>query len=113
MKDIRYYELSFPKGLNLDLLEKILPEEKFMEFILKYSGEQRFRRRIILPSHQCLKKVFCHYLWKLIKEKRITWEEVKADFKDEIKTLKFLDLTKYEVERLYKQRKIEILKEVK
>lgn len=111
MRNLKFSELAFPRGLNLALLTEVLPEEKLMEFILKYSGEQRLKRRIVLPSHQTVKKVFCYHIWSLIQKGKITWDEVKADFKKECKSLKVLDITKHEIKRLYTQRLREILRE--
>ncbi len=111
IKKIDYKELNFPRGLNLDLLLEIVDEDKLMEFLVKNSKEVRLKRRIILPSHKTIKKVFCFYIWNQIKSGKTTWEKIKGELKSEFKTLKALDLTKFEVERLWKQRFKEILDE--
>ena len=111
MNRIEYQKLSWPKGLNLDLLAEVLPEEKLVEFLVKNSFHKRLSRRIILPSSQTIKKIIFHYLWSRIVEKKTTWEKIRDDFKSEMKTLKALSITKHEAERLYKQRCKEIIKE--
>lgn len=111
MNKIDYKELNFPRGLNLDLLAKILPEDKLMGFLVKHSKEDRLKRRIILPSRKTMKKVLCFYIWSQIKEEKTTWEKIKSELKSEFKTLKALDITKAEVKRLYNQRFMEIMDE--
>jgi len=51
---------------------------------------------------------FFHHIWTLIEDGELTWELVKTDFKKEFKTLKALDISKFEARRLYKQRELEI-----
>lgn len=104
MKEIKFSELKFPAGLNLHLLAEILPEKKFREFIVKFSREKRIDRRIILPSHSCIKKVFFHYLWSQVESGKATWEEIKRDFYSEFKTLKSASISKKLVKKLYVQR---------
>jgi len=109
MKNIKFSELKFPAGLNLHLLAEILPEKKFREFIVKYSRERRKNRRIILPSHSCIKKVFFHYIWNLVETKKTSWEEIKTSFKKDFKTLKSAGISKKDVIEFYTQRKKEIV----
>ena len=111
MEEINFSKLNWPRGLNLDLLsllEKFVPEDLFKKFIVGFSRELRKNRRIIFPSQRTIKKVYFHYLWTLIEKKETTWEEIKEKFKKDFKTLKALDITKFEAERLYKQREREI-----
>jgi len=111
MKEIRFSQLRFPKGLNLDLLAEVLSERKFREFIAKFSKEKRKDRRIILPSHSCIKKVFFHYLWNEIESGKMSWEQVKKDFRRDFKSLKEAGISKKVVKKLYVQRQKEILLE--
>jgi len=111
MKEIIFSQLKFPQGLNLDLLKEILSEKRFKEFIVKYSREKRVNRRIILPSHKTIKKVFFHYLWDLVETKKMTWDEIKKDFYSELKTLKSAGISKKDVIKFYNQRKKEIIME--
>ena len=111
MEKIIFSQLRFPAGLNLDLLAEVLPEEKFREFIVKYSRKSRKERRIILPSHSCIKKTFFHYLWSLVEDKRMSWEEIKISYKKDFKTLKEAGISKKMVKKLSAQRKKEILME--
>lgn len=115
MKEVEFEELSWPKGLGLDILEPLkqfVPEEVFKEFIVGFSRDPRKARRIILPSKQTIRKVFFHYLWRLIEEGEASWDEIKEGFKNDFKTLKSLNITKYEARRLYRQRKKEIKMEI-
>lgn len=115
MMEIDFEKLNWPKGLNLELLAPLaqfVPENVFKEFIVGFSREPRKNRRIIFPSKRTVKKVYFHYIWGLIKIGTITWEEVKEKFQNDFKTLKALDITKFEVERLYTQRESEIKNEI-
>lgn len=112
--EIDFQKLSWPRGLNLELLSPLaqfVPEDVFKEFIVGFSREPRKQRRIIFPSQRTVKKVFFHHLWALIKKGETSWDEIKERFKKDFKTLKALDITKFEVERLYKQRESEIKNE--
>lgn len=109
--EIDFEKLNWPQGLNLELLaplKEFVPDDVFKRFIVAFSREPRKQRRIIFPSQRTIKKVFFHYIWGLIEKKETTWEEVKEKFKKDFRTLKSLDVTKFEVERLYKQREKEI-----
>lgn len=112
--EIEFEKLNWPKGLGLNLLTPLaefVPEDVFKRFIVGFSREPRKDRRIIFPSQRTIKKVFFHYLWTLIEKNETTWGEIKEKFKKDFKTLKALDITKFEVERLYKQRESEIKNE--
>ena len=109
MNKINFSKLKFPEGLNLDLLADILPEKEFREFIVKYSRKKRKERRIILPSHSCIKKVFFFYLWNLVESRQATWSEIKKDFYSELETLKSAGISKKDVIKFYDQRQKEIV----
>lgn len=114
--EIEFEKLNWPKGLGLNLLAPLaqfVPEDVFKRFIVGFSREPRKDRRIIFPSKRTIKKVFFHYIWGLIEKKETTWEEVKEKFKKDFRTLKSLDITKFEVERLWAQREKEIKEEAK
>jgi len=111
MKEINFSKLKFPAGLNLDLLKEILPEKEFRKFIVRYSKEKRKNRRIILPSHACVKKTFFHYLWSLVENGEASWEMIKRDFYAELETLKSAGISKKDVIKFYNQRQKEIVME--
>lgn len=114
MEEIDFEKLKWPKGLNLELLaplEKFIPEDIFKKFIVGHARMPRKERRIIFPSQRTIKKIYFHYVWGLIKKGETSWEEIKEKFKKDFKTLKVLDITKFEAERLYKQREREIQNE--
>lgn len=112
--EIEFEKLNWPKGLGLNLLTSLaqyVPEDVFKRFIVGSARVPRKHRRIILPSQRTIKKVFFHYLWTLVENKETSWDEIKEKFKNDFKTLKSLDITKFEVERLYAQREKEIKNE--
>lgn len=114
MFEIDFGKMNWPKGLNLELLsplKQFVPEDVFKQFIVKFAREARKNRRIIFPSQRTIKKVFFHYIWGLIERGETTWEEVRGKFKEDFKTLKALDITKFEAERLWTQREKEIQNE--
>jgi len=116
MMEVDFEKLNWPTGLNLKLLAPLaqfVPEDVFKRFIVSFARKARKDRRIILPSKRTIKKVYFHYVWGLIKSGTITWDEVKEKFKNDFKTLKAMDVTKFEVERLYDQREKEIKEEAK
>ncbi len=109
--EIDFEKLNWPKGLNLELLaplRQFVPEKAFKEFIVGFSREPRKNRRIIFPSKRTIKKVYFHYVWSLIKMGTVSWDEIKEKFKNDFKTLKAMGVTKFEAERLFRQRKNEI-----
>lgn len=111
MKKIRYTQLRFPAGLNLNLLADVLPEKTFREFIVAHSKKERKKRRIMLPSYKTIKKVYCHYIWTQVKAGKTTWEKVKKEFQRNFGTLKEGNISKEQIIRLYLQREKEITKE--
>ena len=111
MKEIIFSQLSFPAGLNLDKLASVLPEKKFREFIVEYSMDKRKDRRIILPSHKTIKKIYFHYLWSLVKNGQMSWEEIRTDFKRNFVTLKRAGVSKKDIIKFYNQRRKEIIRD--
>lgn len=110
---IKFSDLSFPKGLNLAILSELLTEESLQMLIALSAKKDRKSRRIILPSQQCLKKVFCHYIWEKIDSGEITWKQWKKAIKNELGLLKNLNFTKWDCKKLHTARKLEIERENK
>lgn len=92
---IIFKKLGFPKGLNLGLLRSLLTEEKLRKLIALSAKKSRVRRRIVLPSDACLRKVIAHYIWKQILAGKTTWPKLKKDLK-KTRSLKALRLGKSE-----------------
>ena len=103
MKKIEIAKLDFPVGLNLHLLADVLPENEFRNFIVKFSMKKRKDRRIILPSHKTIKKVYFHHLWSLIKNGQMSWEEIREDFRKSFETLKKAGVSKKEIIKKFNQ----------
>jgi len=108
MQEIEFQKLSFPKGLNLDLLSEFLPEQKLKEIITDNCRKIRTERRIILPSQKLLKKVMCHYLVKKYAE---DYTKVVADLKGDSRLLKDIGVDRKGIRQLFEQREKEIKRE--
>lgn len=108
MMKVEYSKLAFPKAFNLGILTDILSDETLVALIAKHKNKVRKKRIIILPSSRTVRKIFFHHIWTLIEDGELTWELVKTDFKREFKTLKALDISKFEARRLYEKREREI-----
>lgn len=113
MQKIDYKELDWPKGLNLEQLVSLLPEDVLRKFIVANCHLERSKRRIILPSLKCCKKILAHRLWKKIEDGESTWEIEKEILQKEFGSLVALGITKWWTKKLYIQREKEILKEKK
>lgn len=98
-------ELSFPRAMNLHLLE-CLGEEALKQLIIANSRKSRLDRRIVLPSQKCLKKVLFHRLY--IKHQG-DLDKITIELRNGFKTLKELNISRKKVEMFYKQRQKEIL----
>lgn len=110
-KQVKFTELNFPKAMNLHLLLGIVDGEKLVEFLIEHSKKERLKRRIVLPSSRCMKKVFAHFLISRIKNGKTTWREIKKMLKKEFGTLKRAEVNKFDLIKLYNQREKEIKKE--
>lgn len=108
--EIEFKDLSFPEGLNLQLLSQFLPEQKLREIIIDNCRKTRVERRIVLPSQKCLKKILCYYLCVKHQE---NFDLVMADMKDGFRTLKEIGIDRKMVRQLFEQRKSEIKNEDK
>lgn len=108
-----FSEFSWPKGLNLDVLLEFLTEKELQILILNNLDKTRVKRRIVLPSAKCVKKVVCHYYGCQVEELGcMTWKEAMEKMKGGSKTLKALKVSRKKVKELYEQRKKEISLEI-
>lgn len=108
---MNYNELNWPKGLNLDLLARIMPHDELMVFVLVNATKDRKARRIVLPSQRCIKKVVAHYFGTRVSHGIMSWDDVMRLLKHKDKYLLEAGLTMKELKRLYERRCIEIDKE--
>jgi len=107
--DVAVKKMSWPRGLNLDILFTRLNEKECSALIKTYSDESRGRRRIVLPSRRCIKKVFIHYL---VEKHDGDFDQVMEELKGgKDKFLKDLGIRRDKVRQLYEQRKREIQRE--
>jgi hypothetical protein len=106
MKKIYFNDLSWPAGLNLDLLKEVCTDQVIESFILNHSTDTRSKRRIILPSSKCIKKVVIHYFVKKVLEDNMTWKQVMSLIQQQF-TLRDLNLSWPVALRLYQQRQRE------
>jgi hypothetical protein len=107
---ISFSKLSFPKGLNLELLKPFLTEQKLSKLISLSAKKGRGERRIVLPSSVCLRKVVAHYFWTQILAGKVTWPRLKKELR-KTGSLRILKFTKSEIRRLWLQREKEIERE--
>lgn len=106
---VDFKDLDFPKGLNLHLLSKFLPEVYLKILICENIDKNRKARRIILPSRKLILKVYCHYL---VKKHHGDYDAVMEEFKgSHLLTLKEMGINRKEVRRLFEQREKEIKRE--
>lgn len=108
---MNFEDLNWPSGLNLKSLASIVPEKKLMAFILDNADKDRKSRRIILPSHRCVKKVIAHYFGTQVEQDKMSWDEAMKLLKGKDKYLVEADLSRKEAKRLYKKRLEEIRNE--
>lgn len=110
---LKFKDLKWPVAMNLHLLAEVISEKTLREFLVSRSKESRLKRRIMLPSETCIRKIFCHYFWSQIQDGKMSWNELKNYFRSAFGSMKALKITKREVQRLYEQRQIEIERERK
>jgi len=94
----------------LDKLKNYLSEENLKKIIISHLDEPREKRRIMLPSRKYARKVLAHYLLSRAKEEGISLDEITAKCKCLLKNLR-LDST--ELKRLYRQRQMELVREIR
>lgn len=106
----RFSEMSYPKGLGLDIISEYLSDEQMDELIVRYRDLPRKERRIILPSQFCTRKVYFHYVWKQVLKGK-SWKKIREDFKPYGGTLILAKAHGYVVRKCYEQRQKEIERE--
>ena len=111
MIGIKFERLAWPKGLNLNILEEIMRADDSIDFIVTRTILDRKHRRIILPSWKTFIKVLSHYLWGLIEKEEATWDEVRGYIQNKFGTIEKFAVSKFQIQRLYKQRSKEIKNE--
>lgn len=110
---MKFKDLEFPRGLNLDLLATMVPEGQLIDFILSYAYKTRKERRIVLPSQSCIKKVICHFYGTQVEKNKMSWEQVMEFLKGKLSMFKDANLSQRDVKRLFAQRKVEAVRERK
>lgn len=105
---IDFAKLCWPKKMNLQLLLKFMPEDVLKTLITDNAYKPRLERRIILPSHKCIRKVLFYYL---VEKHDGDYDKVMAEIKGDFRTLKMLDVSRQKVREFYAQRKREIARE--
>ena len=108
MNKQEFNKLSWPRGLNLNLIAQVLDEVEFLKFIRDNRFLSRNERRIVLPSASCFRKVYCHYLWSQVKSGKRTWGQTRKNLQREFGGLKNIKLDKDRVKAFYEQREKEI-----
>ena len=109
----QFSKMSFPSGLGLQILKEYLNDRQMEKLIADYSALPRKQRRIILPSRICVRKVYLHYLYQLIKSGEVSWKELRKEIRSAFGTLGFARTTFWQVKMAYMQRQREIAKESK
>lgn len=104
-------KFSWPKGLNLEILENVLSEEDLIKLIVAFMNKPRAERRIVLPGFRCCRKVFAHALWSRIEAGEMTWQQYKKSTRKEHGSMAIVGVKKDQIKKQYLQREKEILKE--
>jgi hypothetical protein len=105
---MNFRDLNWPKGLNLDLLLPIVPQAMLLNFVLENATNNRRKRRIILPSQCCVKKVVAHFFGTQVEHGSLSWDDVMLLLKGKHRYLLEVGLSLKEIKRLYKKRCSEI-----
>jgi len=111
LKGKKLTELSWPEGLNLDVLFQLLGEKVLLALLADCSEQSRTERRIILPKRQTVLKVICYHLGEMVEQGEASWDDVKTLIQEELGAVKELGIKVCEIKRLYEQRKSELEKE--
>ena len=106
-----FSELNFPRKLNLRPLEKILSEKELEMMVMSHLDKDRLKRRIVLPSQKCYRKVIAYFFGCQVEEGKMTWDEVMERIRGGFKSLKEIGDSRKKVKRLFLQRKKEIQNE--
>jgi len=102
---MRYKELNFPRGLNLDFLLRFLSEKKLMRVIEDMADKPRKERKVILPSRSCIRKCIVYYL---VEKHDGDFDAVLDILKGKEKFMSHALLQRGNIMKLYEQRKREI-----
>ena len=113
MLNVQPDELVFPRGLNLNILSTIIPKGKLLKLLMDYADKPRTERRIVLPSHKTIRKIYSHFVYKKILSGDLSWDEFKRDLKKDIGSIKALGFSKHNVKKFYLQRQKEVERESK
>jgi len=105
---MKFSELNFPKKLNLRLLRKFLTEKELEMMVVSHLDKDRLKRRIVLPSLKCFRKVVCYYFGCQVEQSKLSWPEVMKKIKGSFGSLKESGDSCQKVRRLYETRKREI-----
>lgn len=108
MTQIEFKELSWPAGLNLDLIQDLLSEEQLKELIISHCRENRIQRRLVLPSLKCLKKILFHHL---VVRYKGDYDKIMLELRDRFRTLSELNVSRQMVKQSFEQREKEIKQE--
>lgn len=110
MEKSLFKKLIWPKSAHVELLSKILGEEKTMELISFFANRPVNERLVRFPKKVVILKLVTFYFGQKEKRGEMTWPEIMNELKGKFRTLKELGLSRKEVKRLYKQRLKEISK---
>ena len=105
---MKFSELNWPRKLNLRPLRKFLTERELEMMVMSHLDKDRLKRRIVLPSQKCYRKVIAYHFGCLVEEGKLSWSEVMERIKGSFKTLKELNISRRKVRQLFLQRKKEI-----
>jgi len=108
---MKFSELNWPRKLNLRPLQKFLTEKELEMMVMSHLDKDRWKRRIVLPSAKCFRKVVAYYFGCQVETGKMSWNEVMEKIRGSFKTLKEFGDTRKKVRKLYEQRKKEIAKE--
>lgn len=106
----KFSDLNYPRGLGLSIISEYLSDQQMEELITKYRDRPRKKRRVILPSRLCTRKVFFHYVWKQILNGK-DWKKIRESFKPFGGTLVLARASKCDIRECYEQREKEIARE--
>lgn len=107
-------EVAWPKGGNLTFFMKELPqilqfspeqEKKFHELIFSKTRLPRWKRLVVLPNHQLLRKIICYHYRRCVEEGLM--EETEA-----ILILAKQGVNKKQFKRLAAQRAKELARDI-
>jgi len=101
-------KLNLPRGLNLHILQEVIPAEKLEALMKERSGMSRRDRRVIFPSRNCLRKCLIHFY---VEKHNGDFKKVLELLRDEEGILAWKGLHLTNIKRMYLQRCKEIEKE--